>query len=62
MLAFFVKSQHDRFFESLGCRTGHISDRLAMRDSSESVPRLTEVQACIRFSLFAIAISRTFKN
>jgi len=36
MLAFFVKSQHDRFFEGLGCRAGHISDRLAMRDSPES--------------------------
>lgn len=36
MLAFFVKSQHDRFFESLGCRAGHILDRLAMRDSPES--------------------------
>lgn len=30
MLAFFVKSQHDRFFESLGCRAGHILDRLAI--------------------------------
>lgn len=36
MLAFFAKSQHDRFFESLGCRAGHILDRLAMRDSPES--------------------------